>query len=361
MKNSSIKEELIKSKVKDNLSEMFDCVSWRSHSGRSDLDVLTDMKKSYGFVYICCESMAGLDILHNGIIVCRLEGKMSDIVPLQFNQYDTLSILGDAENLVVKLKGARFDYYANNIILPKSKRFVERSGDVLKLYSYTTINDIVNVNMAETEVFNNVICINEFSFNDTNYIANIVDNDIKYLCTSIDNYTQQILLDFDTKDVEILCGMSDEMLRLVYLSGDSICYRVVSDNGAVSSAYNIMKSNNCPTKILRVCGDNYQKCFCVEYMNGYISLFVYSQDKFKELYYFKGNNTKIFIYQNKLYLISKQGYNSLLKVFSHDVDFGNIALIKNTSISNADVIGVMDGCLLLTYNNCKRVVNLDSI
>lgn len=340
MNNNEFKEQLRKYRVLDSDSYKNSVCYIKKFKGVKSFSIISD-KLSYIELCIKLKGVTQtIQFVLDGLKVFNADTDGDYKISLKLINNTPLIVEGCCSDMLLLLQGAKFDFVANDSILPLNNLLVKNSGDYM-LYSYQTLDDLINNNFSIHKTFDEYLSLQTYLYQEQPYIGMLYNNSGLYFCTSMDNYTEKLCVTSgDVVSATTIQDYDNNILYFVYIKENGVFYKILnSDSDSLSDEIELNKNiNKIPFCI--VGAQTYikgTKFFAIYYRDGSFDLCcLNSNTSIQNVAKFSAKNIKIIEKENCIVLFVYDDYQVTILKYLVDLNKvgGNILELHNSEIIN---------------------------
>jgi len=351
MIDNLFKEQYSKHNLMDNNSLVMDSMYISHINGEHSIKIKSETQ-NYGLIRL---SFRNADdnclIMMNNIQLIKFWGEGEKLIPVKFYSDDILVISGNCDNLGISLLGAKFKNKNQDYYMPKNNLILTNLNN--SIYSFGDYRDIISDNLELVEDCENVLSIQSVSVGGEVLIGKIIKNDNVYYCNNMDNYNNKILIAKDVNSIIMVDNLTHNKLFFVKLINNKIVLSSIDNGSFVNHNEYVDDSHKFLLELIQpIVYTVDSKVFGVKVGNNEYQIFAINDNfEISKIYELKANNIRIFEYDNKLTIVTFNGYNATILNFDIRTNVANeMCLI---CISYKDIENVTDYLILHDKELCK--------
>lgn len=341
MMGYSFKEQIKRNDLLDKYSRIMDTMYFHILDG--DKTIALDMRAdSYCEInLLCSEILTNISIKINNQILLTIDNAGQYNIPIILTANDKIVLSGSGKGILLGLVGGKFGNNKVCKILPNINKYISYEDDA-KVYSYSTVEDILDTQLTFDGEIGNCKYVGEFVHDNNYFIGKIDIGNGVYFSTSMNNYTDKFkILNEEPKDIIYKQDIVGNMIVFMYILGARVYADIYSLDGLeILDTYEISPNSIKVPKSLTTseCNGDMGRVFSIVYENDSIDvMYLRSYANIEKIAEFTGNNVKIIEKKDSATLIVKNNYtydimNATLNISSYGCNI--LKVLSNEKINN---------------------------
>ena len=359
--SKNIEKLLIKNRVLDNEANKISKVHFDKHAGESLLKISTGGYRNYGFIYIDVSTNEKIEFYYKNILIFSTSQSMQKMISCLFESDAYIKINGFSQTLTLHIYGAEPIIDNKVRLVPILKKIVKNEGSKYVSYTYSSIEDIENNDLAIDMEMHYLKDVQTFQIDHVNYLGYLYFEENLYFNSSVDNYANNIIITNKCSDACIVPDVVNNSVYILYIKDNVLCYKMINSDYVLSEEITIKNTfNDQIVSFAYVTISNYSMpIFAINFANHKMALMIIENNEFKCRLIKKANNIQIFLDNDRLCIFAYE--NNLVEISEYQIinnesDIAIVSISKSKQIYNVDTaFKIENKYLLFNSNYCTEV------